>query len=428
MLVLCRSRLSYRAVRAIGMAAFLATGSQCAATAAQAPMATAPPARVADAVPLTVGDAFRLAASQQPWASSRDARETEQRARAAVADSWLADSPSFGAGVKTGNRDGLREIEFEISAPIASPSRRAALLATARSESDTYRATIEQEKLKLAGLVREAFWGVQLAQADSNVALDEQLRAQQTALDADRRTQAGESARVETLQANASVHVARALYIDAEQRLEIARQTLRALLAGPGMLALADVAETRTVGRSEAVSEHPALKAAMQSTQLARARFNEAASFPNAAPSVSFTLANERTNNNASATTARVGVSIPFGGAQRAAPRIASAGAELAEAQAAAQWVRHQLEADIAIAQSTVEAIDRRIAALDSRTQLSNEIAELYAKAYRLGELDLATRLRAEGERASANRALSRARIELKQAHSRVNQSFGLLP
>jgi outer membrane protein, heavy metal efflux system len=416
------------AMRAVGVAVSFAASAHCIAAAHLEQMAAVPSPRATAAAPLTIGDIFRLAVAQQPWTSSHDARESEQRARESLANSWLADSPSFAAGVKAGNREGLRELEFEVSAPIASPSRRATLLSTARSESDAYRATIEQEKLKLAGLVRDAFWAVQLATADSDVALDEQQRAQQIAADSQRRTQAGESARVDMLQANASVEVARAAHIEAGQRLEIARQTLRSLSANHAMSALADVIETRRVGRGEALAEHPSLKVAMQATQLARARFNEAASFPNAAASVSFTLANERTNNSASATTARIGVSLPFGSAQRTAPRIALASAELAESQAAVQLLRHQLQAEIAIAQSNVEAIDRRITALATRAQLADEIAALYAKAYRLGELDLATRLRAEGERASASRALSRARIELKQAHSRVNQSLGLLP
>ena len=71
---------------------------------------------------------------------------------------------------------------------------------------------------------------------------------------------------------------------------------------------------------------------------------------------------------------------------------------------------------------------ERRISALTERERLANEVATLYAKAYRLGELDLPTRLRAEGERANASLALSRARIELKHAISRANHSLGLLP
>ena len=99
-----------------------------------------------------------------------------------------------------------------------------------------------------------------------------------------------------------------------------------------------------------------------------------------------------------------------------------------AEAQASIPLQRQHLQAEAASAQAAVTSAERRISALTERERLANEVATLYAKAYRLGELDLPTRLRAEGERANASLALSRARIELKHAISRVNQSLGLLP
>jgi outer membrane protein, heavy metal efflux system len=422
-----RAKFSFFVVGSVFFAASFARAQ----TAPAQPTASVPAnasALLSTAAPLTLSEAFRIAAVQQPWTSARDEREREQQAREKLADSWLADGPTIGSGLKTGNRDGLREFEIEISAPIASPLRRSILLTTARSESDSYRANIEQEKLKLAGLVRDAFWAVQLAAVERDLASDELQRSERLAADSSRRTKAGESARVDTLQAEAAVQMIRSAQIETEQRHETAKQTLRALIGERGVSALADGQEARNAIRPTALSEHPSLKLAAQSAQLARAKLNEASMLTSAAPSVSLTLANERTNSSASATTARIGVSVPFGGSQRATPRIAQANAELAESQAMIQLTRQQLEADATTAEMTANSIERRIAALLERSRLANEVAELYAKAYRLGELDLPTRLRAEGERAAANLALSRARIELKHALSRVNQSLGLLP
>ena len=210
--------------------------------------------------------------------------------------------------------------------------------------------------------------------------------------------------------------------------MNTARQVLRGLIGDAASRGLANLVETRGGVTSGALNDHPSLRLAGQSELLARAKLNEASTLINAAPTVSFALTNERSNGSANASTARIGVSFPFGGTQRATPRIAQAGAQLAEAQASVQLLRRQLEAEAASAQATVTSAERRIAVLTERERLANEVATLYAKAYRLGELDLPTRLRAEGERANANLALSRARIEHKHAISRVNQSFGLLP
>ena len=52
----------------------------------------------------------------------------------------------------------------------------------------------------------------------------------------------------------------------------------------------------------------------------------------------------------------------------------------------------------------------------------------LVAKAYRLGESDLPTRLRADSEKFEADLSLARARVGLQRAVSQLNQALGLLP
>lgn len=380
------------------------------------------------ATTLTIAEAFRLAQAQQPWTLAASERRREQQSREAVADSWLAESPTIASGLKTGNRDGLREFEIEISAPIATASRRSLQVASARGESAVYTANLAQLALKLAGEIRGAYWAVQLAASELALAEDEVKRAEQVAADSARRTAAGDSARVDTLQAELTVQTLRSTRVEGEQRVNAARQVLRGLIGDAAIRGLADTVETRGGVASRELNEHPSLRFAGQSARLARAKLSEASALTNGAPTVSFALTNERSNGSANASTARIGVSFPFGGTQRATPRIAQAGAELTEAQASESLLRTQLETEVASAQSTVVSAERRIEALEERGRLANEVATLYAKAYRLGELDLPTRLRAEGERANANLALSRARIELKHAISRVNQSLGLLP
>lgn len=377
---------------------------------------------------LTLAESFQLALAQQPWTLAASERQREQQSREALADSWLADSPTIASGLKTGNRDGLREFEVEISAPIATASRRALQVASVRGESAAYTANLAQLALKLAGEVRDAYWAVQLAAGELTLAEDEVKRAEQVATDSARRTAAGDSARVDTLQAELTVQTLRSTRVEAEQRLNAARQVLRGLIGEAANRGLADTVEPRGNVAPRALNDHPSLRLAGETEQLARARLNDASVLTNSAPTVSFALTNERSNGSANASTARIGISFPFGGTQRAAPRIAQAGAELAEAQASVPLLRRQLEADAMSAQGAMVSAERRIEVLTERGRLANEVATLYAKAYRLGELDLPTRLRAEGERANASLALSRARIELMHAISRVNQSLGLLP
>lgn len=402
-------------------AVVLAAASAC----AQTPSASTPTTGV-----LTLPEAFRLSLAAQPWHAALDEREREQDARSRLAESWLADQPTISSGLRAGNREGLREYEVEISAPIASSNRRKLLVSSARSDAGLYRATVAQQRLKLAGEVREAYWAALLAETELAIARDEAARAALLAADSARRTAAGDSARVETLQAQTAVQTTQSNVFDIESRVEVSKQALRALVGDAALRALNDTSEIRSDADQARIllREHPTLKVGRAAIEAARAKLNEASNLVNAAPSISFTLANERTNSNASSTTARIGISIPFGGTPRAAPRIAQANAELIEAQASEPLAQQQLRAESESAQRSLAAIEKRLDVLSERARLATEVAELYAKAYRLGELDLPTRLRAEGERANATLALARARIEQKHAVSRVNQSLGILP
>ncbi len=392
-------------------------------------VAQAPTASPSTAV-LSISEAFRMALALQPWQLAADERKRESEAREQVANSWWADSPTIASGLRTGNRDGLREFEVEISAPIATASRRQLQVGTAQGEAAVYRATIAQQRLKLAGEIREAYWAIQLANAELTLTTDEVARAEQLATDSARRTAAGDTARVDTLQAQTALQTARSNRVDAALKFDASKIALRTLIGDAAMRLLSESIEP-VPSRSERTpdwQDHPAFLYNRALSTSARAKLSEASGLTNGAPSLSFTLANERTNSSASTTSARVGVSIPFGGAQRATPRIAQANAELIEAQSGEAVVRQQLSAEFDGAQRALKGAEARIEALTERARLADEVVALYAKAYRMGELDLPTRLRAEGERANASLALARARIEQKQAISRTNQSLGLLP
>ena len=62
------------------------------------------------------------------------------------------------------------------------------------------------------------------------------------------------------------------------------------------------------------------------------------------------------------------------------------------------------------------------------RQRLAAETEGLLAKAFSLGEIDLATRLRTAAERYAADADAIRSRLESGRAISRLNQAFGVLP
>ena len=108
----------------------------------------------------------------------------------------------------------------------------------------------------------------------------------------------------------------------------------------------------------------------------------------------------------------RVAVRIPLAAQSRNAPRMTAANAELIEAQARLVLEQDRLQAEIDAAQAELTQARAVEALAEERFRLAADTQGLHDKAFRLGELDLPSRLRSENERFDAELALSRARLE----------------
>jgi cobalt-zinc-cadmium efflux system outer membrane protein len=83
---------------------------------------------------------------------------------------------------------------------------------------------------------------------------------------------------------------------------------------------------------------------------------------------------------------------------------------------------------EIALAKRALESANIKKRLAQDRAATSTETAQLFAKAFALGESDMPTRLRIEADRASAVLAMNRAVIEHAVAISKLNQLLGYLP
>ncbi len=401
---------------------------------------------IADAKRWTLAELFARAWANHPMAALTDAIGAEEKAKNARADSWLAAPPKLDSSVRTdalttaSRRDGLREIEFEIAAPIATAGRRQLQAATVDAEAQAKRAELDVARLKLAGEVREAFWAAKWAERDLQLADDEARRARTLAEDSARRTRAGESARVDTLQAESAAQLAASGGAQARGKYDAALAQLAQLIgharndaASASVTALAESRESKPeLPRVDTFSAHVALAHAERLRAIANAKLKEASRLASEPPTAKFAIANERTDQGGSRNTARLGVSIPLDAAFRFGrfneARVAQATRELAEADASRAMIVRMLAGELRAAELALATAEVRAPLAQRRAELATEFALLYEKAYRLGELDLPTRLRIEGERSNAVRDAARAELDLLHAISRLQQALGNLP
>lgn len=358
---------------------------------------------------------------------SADARRDAQRAQQDAAGSLTPAPPSAALSQRSDrfNRNlGVRETEAELAVPLWWPGTRDAALAVADAEGAALEAQLRLTRLKLAGEVREAVWALRLAANDAQASDRRVTEAQLLAADVQRRVQAGDLARTDGNQAQGLVQQAQSGQADARARLLRAQRqygALTGLMEAP--------AATEAMPQAAATDNHPQLVGAEQALVAARARLRQASRSTRDAPELTLGIRSERGSfADSNATSARIGLRVPFGTDARNQPRIRAASAELLEAEAAARLERDRVQAEVDAASSEQMQAQRIVQLADERARLAADTQQLLAKAFRLGEIDLPTRLRAENDRFDAELALGRARLEAARAVSRLQQAYGLPP
>ncbi len=399
--------------------------------------------------PISLRTALDAAWALHPASRAAGNRSAELEARVRAAQSLTSGPLSVGLAHRTdalSGGAGLREYEAEVSVSLWNPGVRRAT--QAQVTADGFAVTWQQraERLKLAGEIREAAAHTAVARVERDSSEQKYREATQLAHDVERRVQAGNSARVDALQARASAQQAQGQLLQSDATLLRALGQWRAL-TGQNQVAnldepLAHAAAQKSAASVEAIqvaqvatavqrvqSEHPAVQAAEAQLQSALARLALTETDQRDPMELGLGMTRERAAAGANLeTSVRLALRIPLGSHSRNASKLAAARADLEAAQAQADAVLRQTEADIGSAHADLDAARRREALAAQRATLSMDMQALVAKSHRLGESDLPTRMRADNEKLDADLSLARARIALQRAISQVNQSLGTLP
>ena len=406
------------------------------------------------------------------WALNGDARSQRDRgdefdARGRAARATFAGPPTVSFGQRSDRlqrNDGRRDLDGEVSVPLWNPGVRDATRRTVEADRAAYEDGIAAARLQLAGELRALVADVALARIALDTAQRRSAQAGVLADDVGRRVRAGESARVENLQAEALRRQAAGDVADAQRQVAplLARWTALTALtevpppeediavgnpagsigpgsgmrgAGPGSPhdgapAAASVPSAAADPRAlQPSDDHPALRAALARLRAAQARLALTDADRRDPVEVAVGMGREREAFGDRAKTAlSVTLRIPLATENRNAPRQAAARAEFALADAAYDATLRQLAAEVAAARDTLAASDRAAAEAAERARLSGEAQALIARAYRLGESSLPDRLRAENEQYEADRALARAQADTLRARAQLRQSLGQLP
>lgn len=408
------------------------------ALASMAAHAQAPHTPVPDPAAWSLRALFDHAWQRQPEAQAQPLRQQAAEATRLAAQRWTAEPPALQLQTRTdrpGSQQGQREIEVGLAAPLWLPGERARSAALGDAQWQQVQSQQRAAQWQLAAQVRQAWWDWQRARSDLALAQERLHSARQLAADVQRRWQAGDLARTDGLQAQAVVAQAEAAQAEAQGALQAARAALSAWGALPGTAPGAPApqdwrAEPLADAAVQAVPDnHPALAQAQAQAQVARHTAELAAVQRRANPELSVAAtrgrdqAGERYRQSVT-----LGLRIPLGDNALAQAKEAAAQADALEQETRLQRERERLAQDLHAAQARVAAAQAQSDAAARHAALVQETLGHVDKAFRLGEADWPTRLRAEQDAAQAQRQLARARIDAAAAVSALRQALGLLP
>jgi cobalt-zinc-cadmium efflux system outer membrane protein len=373
-------------------------------------------------------DAVEAAWARQPAFRSQTARLEELDARRLAANALTPEPPALGLenwSDRIFQNDGFRKYSGELALPLWLPGQRARLNSSVTAEQAQLGEAIRAAKLKIAGEVREAYWQARIGENERQIAQRKAEEASVLARDTERRVRAGTLARIDLNQARGAEQLARAAGAEAQARAYRAQGALT-VLTGQSMLPSDE--ESAASGELD-VAAHPQLAAIERAASSARERLLTAQSVSRDAPELGVGMFRERPESPARfENVLTIRVRIPFATEARNRPRIAAANAELIELQAALEREQARVLAELDATRRELEAARSALGFAETRFRLAQDSQALADRAFKLGEFDLPSRLRAENDRFDAELAFTRARAEVGRAVSRLNQAYGVLP
>ena len=430
-------------ISALAMAAslFWLSPLQAQTTGAQAPDSSPSDAQHLTAAPskLTLSTLLEAAWASQPEAKSYTERLRAAESLRAANSAWTADAPAMllqGKTDRPGSGAGGREVEVGVALPLWLPGQRQRAVALSDAQMLTLQGSLKAQRLQLAGLVREGWWQLQRTQTEMALAQTRVTNAQKMARDVARRVKAGDLARADQHQTEGAVAQAESALAEAQGAYEVSLHALRGLTGRqdllPENLAAAsegDVSTPLPTLDAPADDQHPLMAQALAQQSMASAQADLVASSRRASPELTvLTTRSKGQTGDPYQQSITVGLRVPFGAGARADARQAEALAAAQEAQAMTVQMRARLQAQAASALARLRGAQAQWQATHRQAQLAQESKNFFDKSFRLGETDLPTRLRIEQEAVQAQKALSRARIDVSAAWSAWWQAMGELP
>jgi outer membrane protein TolC len=377
---------------------------------------------------LTLAETVRLAADREPGVRVVGARAEEAEALRGDAGRWLADAPAIVVGHVTdavGRDAGYRQWDAVLELPLwwpgqRGPRREKALAADAAAEGADL-----AHRLEVAGRVRASLASLSLARNRLELARAE-LEAEEALSDrVARAVELGELAERDLLLARSASLERRTLYLEALEEHRHAEADYF-LLTG---LRHRPAEWGETLASDAGLPDHPALRLARDDVAIAQAEVERLEGSRWGSPVLAIGSQHERDIGSTDySNRLAAGLRIPLGRRDQTVSGVAQARRALAEARRDAERLEIELRGRLLRAEHGLALVDERLATAVRQSRMAGDYLRLTERGFALGEIDLATLIRARAWASGAERTLREAEILQRFRIAEYNQALGVVP
>lgn len=385
--------------------------------------------RIGEDAALTLREVIDHAFTHFPTYMTLAARGDEATTLVRRGSSLLSGAPGMSVRYQTdgmAHNQGLREYELALSLPLWNLGQRDAAQRLGSTASEESSALATALRWQVAGMVRQSLWDIALAQNDYQVTTDAVATLQRIAASVERRFTLGESARADTLLANAAVLEQQQKLVEREAALIDAERYYNVLTGLDRRPAFAMEARPDV---DEVPDTHPGLVLAQAKLQRLEANLQLQRRSAGGTPNLLIGPRRERAPNSPiSDDSIGVTLQIPFGSRRHVDAQTAPLAVAVADGSAELMMLRREYELALHEAHHTLDADTSMQGLAAQRAELAVQQAALAARAFDAGEMTLAEYLRQQSAATAARLEAAHLDLQIRLATAQVNQAAGLLP
>ncbi len=365
---------------------------------------------------------------RNPQQYSLQSREASVRARQIGANSLLPGAPAVAIihqNDTLGSGRGERDWQAELELPVwlsEQRQRRQKVADASKSNLASSRASLQ---LQVAGAVRDALWDIAMNENSAQLAAQRLTSTKALAHDVERRYQAGELAKTDSMLAQQETLLAERGLVLAQAELMHARHRYSVLTGLHEIPAQfnEELSQISDYSQSALWLEYESKVALAQDERdLSQVERREN-------PQMLFNARSQRgAFDNAYNDSVGLKVRIPLDSEVRSAPILAAAEVALGNAMTERETVRLELDTMLHEAEHNLEVSRAELDLSKQQNAIAQESLRLARKAFQLGETDLVSLLRVQTQTQEAERAFRTRQIQVEWDIARYNQAVGVLP